>query len=250
MSFGDTLWAAYPHHLEIVAREIHVWRVRLDCSQSILECLESSLAPNERDRADRFFFLRDRNAFVATRGILRRLLAKYLQRRPADIEFVNHVHGKPFLASRTRDKPLEFNVSHSHGLALLAFSVGRRVGVDVELVRQDIASEEIAERFFAAREIAELNLLPPTLRAEGFFLCWTRKEAYVKALGNGLQMPLTSFCVSLTPSQPESLESTDSSRWTLQSLCPAPGYVGALVGEGKDWQVRLWDWQMDARMRN
>ena len=121
--------------------------------------------------------------------------------------------------------------------------VGRDLGVDVELIRSDIASEEIASRYFAPREVAELQSLPPSARAEGFFLCWTRKEAYIKAVGDGLQISLASFRVSLVPSQPPCLESADSSRWTLRSLSPAPDYVGALVGEGKDWQLHCFDWQ-------
>ena len=126
---------------------------------------------------------------------------------------------------------------------MLAFSLGRDLGVDVELIRSDIASEEIASRYFAPREVAELQSLPPSARAEGFFLCWTRKEAYIKAVGDGLQISLASFRVSLVPSQPPCLESADSSRWTLRSLSPAPDYVGALVGEGKDWQLHCFDWQ-------
>jgi len=103
-------------------------------------------------------------------------------------------------------------------------------------------SEEIAERYFSPHEVAELRSLPPALRAEGFFLCWTRKEAYVKARGNGLQIPLKSFQVGLTPNEPEYLNSADSERWMLRALRPAVGFVGAILAEGQDWELRCWDW--------
>src|SRR5271163_4602803 len=141
-------WSPGTNPVELAADEIHVWRARLECSGQILRQFEATLAPDEIARADRFFFPRDRNSFVATRGLLRRLLANYLQSVPADIAIANHPRGKPFVAADS-GKQLEFNVSHSHGMALLAFSMGRQLGVDVEFIRAEIASEEIAERFFA-----------------------------------------------------------------------------------------------------
>jgi 4'-phosphopantetheinyl transferase len=133
-------------------------------------------------------------------------------------------------------------VSHSHGVALLGFAIRRRLGIDVELVRPDIANKETAERYFSPQETVELRALQPSLRAEAFFLCWTRKEAYIKARGEGLLIPLKSFSVGLIPGQPERLESADSHRWTLRSLKPDPAYAGALVGEGTGWRMRCWDW--------
>jgi len=126
---------------------------------------------------------------------------------------------------------------------LLAFSLERQLGVDVELVRTDFASRKIAERFFSEQEVLELRSLPPAVQDEGFFLGWTRKEAYIKARGGGLQIPLKSFDVSLTPGKLERLQAADESRWSLRSLRPAPLYVGAVVGEGKDWQLRCWEWK-------
>jgi len=134
-------------------------------------------------------------------------------------------------------------VSHSQGWALLAFSLGRNLGVDVEFIRADVVTDEIAERYFSTQEIAELKALPQRMRAEGFFRCWTRKEAYIKARGEGLQIPLDSFHVSLTPGEPERLDSLDSSRWSLRQVNPDPRYAGALVAEGNDWELRCWDWK-------
>ena len=238
-------WPSNSGELCLLRGEVHVWSARLDCAEPFLERLAATLSADETARANRFFFARDRSAFIAARGILRQLLASYLHRPPADLQFVYHSRGKPFLAPSAQGTPLEFNVAHSHGLALLAFSLDSPLGVDVEFVRSDFASEEIAERYFAPQEVAELHSLPPAQRPEGFFCGWTRKEAYVKALGDGLQVPLASFRVSLTPSQPAVLESADSGRWSLHSLSPASGFASALVAEGKDRRVHCWNWLMD-----
>ena len=124
---------------------------------------------------------------------------------------------------------------------MYAFALGREVGIDLEPIRPDFTGDDIAGRYFSHQELKELRALSPDLRPEGFFLCWTRKEAYLKARGEGLQVPLDSFSVSLTPGEPEVLESADSSRWSLRSFEPAPRYVAAVVGEGKGWRLRHWE---------
>jgi len=235
-------WAERPRELAIAQDEIHVWRARLDCEAAILKQFEATLAPDERDRARRFHFERDRDSYTASRGLLRELLARYVGRAPAEIEFEYSALGKPSLRATHSEQPIRFNVSHSHGMALFAFALGRDVGVDVELLRPDFGGMDIAERFFSPQEVAELRMLPDALRAEGFFLCWTRKEAYVKARGEGLHIPLDRFHVSLTPGQPEKLHTADSARWSLRSFRPDPKYVGALVAESGEWHLRLLDW--------
>jgi 4'-phosphopantetheinyl transferase len=236
-------WAPDPGHISLGEDEIHVWRVYFDCERDVFHRFEAILTPDEKDRANRFFFERDRSAFVATRAVLRRLLGRYLGDAPAHLLFGYGSLGKPFLRAGPIKSDIQFNVSHSQGLALLAFARGRELGVDVELVRPDFASEEIAERYFSPAEVAELRGLSPELRAEGFFNCWTRKESYIKARGEGLHIPLDSFDVSLTPGQPERLQSADRSLWSLRTLRPAPRYVGALVGQGQSWQLRCWEWK-------
>ena len=228
-------WEADPGRLALEAGQIHVWRAHLDCGEAALGRLQGALSPDEKARANRFVFQPDRSAFVAARGILRQLLGRYLSRAPALLEFEYGAQGKPALRAPSPQPSLQFNLSHSHGVALFAFALGRNVGVDVELVRPDFAGEKIAERYFSPQEVAELRSLPPALQHEAFFLCWTRKEAYIKARGQGLQVPLQSFQVSLTPGEPERLQAADSSRWSLRSLRPGPRYVGALVAEGGDW---------------
>ncbi len=180
---------------------------------------------------------------VAARGALRELLGRYLNRSPAEVEFDYNSKGKPSLRPKINKHSVQFNISHSHGLALFAFALGRDLGIDVAFVRPEFPADEIAERYFSPQEMMEFRALPLSVRAEGFYLCWTRKEAYIKARGEGLHIPLESFNVSLTPGQPERLESVDSRRWSMQSLYPYAHYVGALVAEGQDLWLRQWSWK-------
>lgn len=226
-------WLPAPFSLQLGANEVHLWRASLDCDPAVRSRLEGALAPDELARADRFFSQIDRNHFVVARGILRELLGGYLRFAPSKIQFCYGDNGKPALREETHGSFLQFNLSHSGGLAVYAFSFGRKLGVDVEIVRPQSAADEIAERYFAPGELAELRKLPQTLKAEGFFSCWTRKEAYVKAHGAGLSIPLDSFTVSLTPGGPVDLDSTDSAEWSINSFKPSEGYIAAIVAEGK-----------------
>ncbi len=236
-------WASNSEQFEFEDQEIHVWRAYLDCEEIGLHRFEETLAPDEKARANRFVFRQDRNRYVAARGALRELLGRYLDRSPAAIEFDYSTKGKPSLRAARNERSIQFNVSHSHGLALLAFALGRNLGIDVEFIRPEFPADEIAQRYFSPKEVMELRTLPPSLRAEGFYLCWTRKEAYIKATGEGLHVPLESFNVSLTPGQPERLESTDSDRWSMRSLYPDPLYAAALVAEGQHLRLRKWGWE-------
>jgi 4'-phosphopantetheinyl transferase len=236
-------WPLKVGSLELEDTQVHVWRAGLGFDETVLRRLESTLAAEEKNRAKRLVFRSDQDRFVGTRGILRDLLGKYINCSPAKVEFHYDPKGKPVLKDKVVEKSIQFSVSHSASVALLAFAVGRHLGVDVELIRPKIAALEIAERYFSPQEVAELRALPTSHHAQAFFLGWTRKEAYVKAKGEGLHIPLESFSVSLTPDQPERLECADSHRWGLRSLCPAPGYVGAVVCEGQDWRTIHWTWQ-------
>jgi len=236
-------WSEPPSDPMLHKNEVHVWRAHLDCGPDLLSRLSQTLGADETARASRFAFARDRDHFVAGRGILRALLGSYLDQHPAEVAIAYEPEKKPVLSAGLEKSALRFNLSHSHGLAVYAFSCERELGVDVEAIRAEVAGEDIAERHFAPQELAELRGLPSELRDQGFFLCWTRKEAYVKARGAGLGIPLDSFTVSLTPGAPETLSAADGQRWTLRSFEPAPGYVGAVVGEGRGWNLLLWDWR-------
>jgi 4'-phosphopantetheinyl transferase len=229
--------------------EVPVWRIALDIGNALLSRLREILADDERQRADRFHFEKDRRHFTAARGVMRTLLAGYLARRPEEVRFAYSNYGKPRLAE---EGELRFNLTHSHGLALLAVTRGREIGVDVEHLRDmERDGELLAERFFSPREAVVLRSLPPQLRREAFFHCWTRKEAYIKALGKGLLMPLDQFDVSLHPDEPAALMAThhdpqEVQRWSLRSLLPGEGYVAAVAVEGHLWRLWCGDWVAEA----
>lgn len=222
--------------------EVHVWQVDLDISADAVKRLFAHLSAEERERAARFAFPLDRDRFIVARGVLRDLLSAYLHQPPADVRIVTSAHGKPALMRSQGIPDLRFNLSHSHGLALYAFTLQREVGIDIEKIRLEFATDGIAERYFSVREQEGLRALSSEVRAEAFFLCWTRKEAYLKARGQGLRIPLASFDVSTTLNEPPALTSADSHLWSLHSLRPATGFVGALVVEGPISRLCVSEW--------
>lgn len=222
--------------LSLSSDEVHVWRAFFDREKSHLNDLAQTLSEDERLKAERFYFQKDRRRFVVTHGILRNILGRYLKIEPKRLKFSYGSHGKPAIGGVTDGHSLCFNMSHSHGLALFAFTCGRKVGVDVEYVRPMPDAEEIVERFFSPRENAALRTVPAGKKLEAFFNCWTRKEAFLKAIGDGLSRSLDSFEVSLAPGEPARLlcvggDPLEASRWRLRALVPAHGYVGAFVVE-------------------
>jgi 4'-phosphopantetheinyl transferase len=147
------------------------------------------------------------------------------------------------LPSGALERSIRFNLSHSHDIAVYAFAQGREIGVDVEKIRPEVTGEDIAERVFSARELSELRSLPARMQVAGFFLFWTRKEAYLKARGVGMGMiPLRDLDVSLTRRTLEDVRSGASSRWNLRSIQLTDSYIGAVVAEGEGWEWRLWNW--------
>jgi len=207
---------------------------RLDVRSESLRAGAAVLTDEERDRARRFVFDRDRDRFIGARACLRQLLAARLGTPPDSVELVYGAHGKPALAPGYADTGLRFNVSHCDDLTLYAFSCGREIGIDVEAVRPIGDADDIAARFFSQRENRAYRALEPSDRPLGFFQCWTRKEAFIKALGDGLSYPLDRFDVSLTPGEPAQIlrvEDTPGDRcgWRLESWSPAPGFVAAVV---------------------
>ena len=248
MTQPDHVWLPSPQNLALSGDEIHVWRASLEGSPALVQRLQRTLTPDEAARAARFYFERDRTHYIVARGVLRSILGRYLGTEPGQLRFSYTSYGKPALISTSGMRTLNFNLSHSHEIALVAVTRGREIGVDVEHLRADFAGAEIAERFFSAAENVALRALPPELRVEGFFTCWTRKEAYIKARGEGLSHPLDQFDVSLVPGGPAQLLRTrgdprDLRRWSLKELYPGPGYVAALAAEGHGWRLSCWQWQ-------
>jgi 4'-phosphopantetheinyl transferase len=192
-----------------------------------------TLNAEERERAALFRFERDRRRYISRRGKLRELLSDYLDCAPARIGFAYNPFGKPSVAGGD----LRFNLSHSHGTALFVFARGIEVGCDIERRDTAFACEQIPERFFSALEAQTLCSLPASSRTRAFFNCWTRKEAFIKARGCGLSLPLDSFDVSLAPDEPALLRGCDG--WSVQSCEPAPDYQAAIVAKGADWQLNF-----------
>ncbi len=229
--------------------EIHLWSVDLAPGDAEVRRLRTLLDPEERQRADRFRFDRHRRRFTVRRGRLRQLLAGYRGGAPAHIRFAYGERGKPSLAGvpALAGEPLAFNLSDSRDLALYAFAGGLELGVDVEVVRPMEDALGISERFFADAEREVLRRVPADRRDGPFFHCWTRKEAYIKAIGEGLAEPLDNFCVTFEPPEPARFlhvggSAREAAAWTLQHLVPAPGAVGALAyrGPGRELVCRRW----------
>ncbi len=233
--------------LTLQSDEVHVWRVSLEVDAAEVKSLAPVLSDDERARAARFSFHKDRENFTVARGILRVLLGRYLDLEPARLEFSYGPHGRPTLRDNNVVNEFCFNVSHSRGLALYAFTRQRQIGIDVEWIRSEMASEQIAERFFAPQEVATLRSLASEVQLEAFFNCWTRKEAFIKASGEGLSLPLNRFAVSLTPGKPAEIlniegEAETAALWSLTEIRPGTGYVAALAVKGHDWRLKCWQW--------
>lgn len=209
--------------------------------------LEQTLSDDERRRAGRYYFQSDCEHFIVARGVLRSILSSYLGVEAHELRFGYGAYGKPSLMLPSDAADLRFNLSHAGGLALYAVTRDRAIGIDLEYLRADMECMQIAARFFSPREHAMLCALPAAARLEAFFTCWTRKEAYIKARGEGMALPLDQFDVSLTPGEPAQLlgvrrDLDDPGLWSLQGFSPRPGYIAAVAVEGHDWHLtrRLW----------
>jgi len=205
---------------------------------------------DEQHRANRFTVSSHRVAFVATRSSLRLVLSRYLPVQPRDLVFKLLPKGKPYLSHSSHAHALTFNVAHSGGLALLAVSLNRQVGVDLEYHRSGLDYQALMQRIGSVREIRTFRSLLPAQQGAGFFACWTRKEAFVKAIGHGLSFSLRKVTVSVRPDRPASLLQIDGtegnlSDWSICDLFPAPQFTAALVGEGSDWHPRCWQWSWE-----
>ncbi len=229
--------------LSLPENEVHVWRIDLEAVAAGESRWRSFLSSDELARADRFHFARDRQNFTATRALLRTLLGAYIDCDPEKVTFVYGAKEKPSLGASHNAQHLEFNVSHSGARAVIAFARKREVGVDIEQVRNNLDHEALARRFFSAAEQQALSALPLEERCRGFFRCWTRKEAYIKAHGAGLSLPLHAFDVSLAPGEQSALIATrpdarEAGLWSLREIAAAEGYEAALCVKGKGWNLK------------
>ncbi len=236
-------WPNPPRPLVLADGDVDVWRIELGRPDEAVLRARRVLAADEQDRADRFHFAEGRAAYVVCRAAVRSILAGYLGADAASLVFETGPHGKPALAGGA----LKFNVAHSGGLALCAVSPALELGVDIERRRPLDDLEQVARRYFSARENEMLWRLPADLRQRGFFNAWTRKEAYIKGRGLGLSMKLDQFDVSLTPGEPAQLLASrepgySADHWRLVELDAPAGYTAALALAGENWRLQRWEY--------
>ena len=220
---------------------MHVWSLPIEASSAVVAKFELFLTPDERRRAEGFRFENLRHSFILTRGALRVLLGCYLHVPPAKIPIEYGSKGKPRLAESELGT---FNLSHSGGLAVFGFAETGEIGIDVEQIHPLADLLDIAQRFFCPAETAELISLPANQREHAFFRCWTRKEAYIKALGEGLSVPLDDFQVTLRPGEPAGIiqiagDANAAATWRLYDLELSPGHVATLAYHGLGRQLQL-----------
>jgi 4'-phosphopantetheinyl transferase len=231
----DGQWSRPPTGLTFPSDRLDVWQVRLD-EPGKSDTAACVLSYDEVARANRFHFEKDRNHFSRCRSTLRCVLASYLAVQAAEIRFQYLPGGKPQIAAEQNPRALQFNVSHSAGMALIAVGSQHRLGVDVEKIRGDVDTAALAKRFFSLYECAELQALPVHLRVPAFFACWTRKESFLKATGDGLSFPLGDFSVTTHPDcDPVLQEIRGDTRardqWFLADLNLIAGYRAAIAVE-------------------
>jgi len=236
-------WSDGPLAPILTDSEIHVWAIETLSHESEVNQFRDYLVNSEIERANRFYFAEHQRRFIILRGILRCLLARYSNQAPTNVRFWYNEQGKPYLQSKTQS--IKFNLSHSSELALCAFSLEREIGIDIERLSDRVNYLQIAKRFFSSREQNALRALPDHQKRAAFFACWSRKEAYIKARGLGLSLPLDSFDVSLHPNQPAKLLAsrdypTDADRWQMHHLNVSSGYASAVVVAGQNWKIKSW----------
>lgn len=240
----DLMWHLPPNQLSVSSNQVHIWRIFLDSPAISIDLLAQTLSTDEYIRAERFYFERDKNRFIVARASLRTILGSYLGVAAEQVQFCYGHRGKPALAQPYAKSGLCFNLSHSGDLAVCAVTRDREIGVDVELIRPITEAEQIAKRYFSVRENASFQALPNSERQAGFFYHWTRKEAYLKAEGEGLSADSDRFDTSVAIDNPKVPSISDRSipRWFLQGFTPAPNYTATVAVEGKGWDLTYWQY--------
>jgi 4'-phosphopantetheinyl transferase len=239
-------WEEPPVELTLASEEVHVWRAALDRPERVRERLAGKLSADEHARAQQIVAARDREHWTVARALLRVILGRYLDASPEEVALIAERGGKPVLAAGSGSKPVSFNLSHSGDIALYAVTGARRVGVDVERVRDDVDTERIVGRLFSPAERAVLQELPEPERREAFFSGWTRKEACAKAVGEGLAALFSGFSVSLAAREhaelvPEPGDGLPGGPWTVWDVTPRTGYAAAVAAEGSGLALRCLD---------
>jgi len=241
----ELAWNAPTKLTQIEKGAVHIWRVNLDLPALDVRHLEEKLSTDEKIRARRFRFERDRTRFIAAHGILRLILGRYLKVEPNLVRICSDKNGKPKVVDKTGIETIFFNLSHSQELGLYGFSKDYHIGIDIERIRDFPGRGEVADHFFSSRENDFFKGVPERMRLEEFFRCWVLKEAVIKALGDGLSYPLNAFDVSRALGEQAGLllgEIGKESRFSIQVLGVGPGFTAAFALRGKCRRVHCWQW--------
>jgi 4'-phosphopantetheinyl transferase len=249
MSSEELKWCRTVPRKLIYSNEVHVWRVFLDLTSVQIDYLQKILSADELTRVSRFHFEKDQKRFIAARGILRKILGHYLDKNPHDIRFEYTRHGKPMLASESGFDTIGFNLSHSDEFVLYAVTLDQNIGIDIERIRDDVDMDQISQRFFSQGEISSLKQIQKNKCSEVFFQYWTRKEAFLKAMGEGISFPMAQCDVSLINEMglsPVILSGNneDNSCWYVQDLFPYRGYAAALAVEKSGSDILYWHYAL------
>jgi 4'-phosphopantetheinyl transferase len=248
MNIEKTEWAnAVPDGM-ISSNEIHIWRFYQEETNSQIETLQAILSRDELARSEKFHFEKDRKKFILTRGMLRKLLGSYLGKDPQQVRFNYSSFGKPFLAFDSENDNISFNLSHSGEIALYAITRNQKIGIDVEQIGDHTDVMAIAKKFFSPGEIGEMEKANEKNRTQLFFRYWTRKEAFVKALGKGVSLPMERLDVSLlnkiSPIVKLTVENNETACLYVQDLFPGDGYAAAIATEANDPDISCWQFSL------
>jgi 4'-phosphopantetheinyl transferase len=240
-------WPSCADVPQLAGNEIHVWATTLTAAPGKLETFATTLSPDETARANKFKFEKHRNRFIAGRGIVREILGQYLKAKPSELHFDYSTNGKPELAGKFAAAGIHFNLAHTEDLALIAVTRMGRLGVDVEGVRPIKNADELVARFFSPREDQLFQKVSDAEKPAAFFNLWTRKEALLKATGEGITRSLSLVEVSFLPGEPARLlaisgDAEKAAQWTLRELSPATGYTGAIAIQTGDVDAKCWKW--------
>lgn len=246
MNAPEIEWCLPSRPIAIDDKEVHIWRIDLSDFLNEKQALHSLLSPDERQRAEKYRFEKDRDRYVIRRGILRKILGSYLKRNDEQLRFTYNRNGKQFLDIETGERTISYNTSFSADIAVAAVAFKGKVGIDVEFVDHEFPKFDVADRYFSVDEVSAIRSLPADLQTAAFFNCWTLKEAYVKALGEGLsrQMPKLKISTDIEDSKTIQISADPkvTKGWFISSFIPKPSYIAAVAYEGMPKTVRYLKW--------
>ena len=239
-------WQRPPERVRLSPDYIDVWRIPQNLDQDQLEQYRAILSGDELERCDRFKSEQRRREFIIGRGTLRTLIGQHLALDPSTFEFAYSEHQKPCLSTTVTGPTVAFNLTHSHGLVLIALTLERRIGIDIEYLRPDVDFRKLARRFFSKQESQSLEAYPDAYLPAAFFACWTRKEALLKAIGAGIAFGLRDFSVSVDPLEREvelhtHWDQAEAARWSILNLDLEQDYAAAVAASGSNCKLRCWD---------